>query len=290
MSSTTENKNCLICGSSEFKDVELYRKHGLVKCTNCRFVFCKWIPSAETLQKHYGTYTRNDSISKITISRYHELAATFTQYKTSGNWIDVGCGNGHLLKTVAEDGWNVFGTEFTHEAVEICRSKGIKMQEGPLDVNNYEKGSFDVVTSIEVMEHIQNLHEEVEKFSQLLRKGGILYITTPNFNSLSKLIMKENWSIVEYPEHLCYFTPSTMNRLLSAHGFKKVKISTTGINVSRLSSPASPDEAAISRSKEEKLREAAETNPLASFAKRTANSLLTLTGRGDTLKALYIRI
>lgn len=290
MKKKEEHRNCLICRNEKLRPVKWYEKHGLVRCPNCGFVFSKWIPSVQELNEHYKTYTRNDSISQITLNRYHELADSFEKYKQKANWMDVGCGNGHLLKTVSTHGWNVFGTEFTREAVEICRSKGINMQEGPLNVNNYPPASFDVLTSIEVIEHIHQVHEEAEKFSRLLRKGGLLYLTTPNFNSLSKYLLKENWSIVEYPEHLSYFTPVTIDRLLSAHGFRKLKIRTTGISISRLGGNHASDQSASFRAKEEKLREAAEGSALAGAAKKIANTLLTLSGSGDALKAWYIRI
>jgi 2-polyprenyl-3-methyl-5-hydroxy-6-metoxy-1,4-benzoquinol methylase len=284
-----EHSQCLICSSTTFMQVALFSTHGLVKCSSCSFVFSKWIPDNDELIKHYGTYTRTDGISEITIKRYKELAHAFEKYRNTGNWIDVGCGNGHLLSTVAKSGWKVYGTEFTDTAVQICNSKGISMQEGKLNLDNYKAGSFDIVSSIEVIEHINNLHEEIDNFRTLLRKGGLLYITTPNYNSISRHLLKSQWSIVEYPEHLCYFTPSSLHQLLTMHGFKRLKCETTGISIARLKKTNTADASIKARESEELLRVKAENNPLISFAKSAVNTFLNLSGKGEALKVQYIR-
>jgi 2-polyprenyl-3-methyl-5-hydroxy-6-metoxy-1,4-benzoquinol methylase len=57
------------------------------------------------------------------------------------------------------------------------------MKEGALSVSMFEENYFDVITSFEVMEHLNNPHVELRAISRLLRPGGLFYCTTPNFNS-----------------------------------------------------------------------------------------------------------
>jgi SAM-dependent methyltransferase len=217
------------------------------------------------------------------------LSARLQPFRKTGKWLDVGCGNGHLLQTVAKDGWDVYGTEYTDEAVEICRRKGIRMQQGRLNPLQYDQGTFDIISSIEVIEHINNFHEELENFNKLLRPGGALYITTPNFNSLSRHLLGDKWSIIEYPEHLCYFTPSTLNRLLIRHGFRQEFLTTSGISVARLTKAIQSENAGNAQDKEEALRQKAENNPAFAFAKKFINFGLNVSGTGEAMKALYIR-
>ena len=47
------------------------------------------------------------------------------------------------------------------------------MQKGVLTPSNYDIESFDIITSFEVIEHINNPTEELNNFHKLLRKGGI---------------------------------------------------------------------------------------------------------------------
>lgn len=286
---------CLLCQSVELRALVGYEKAGLVQCRSCRFVFSRFIPTLSQLISHYETYPRQDQISPITLKRYEELAAKLEPYATRRLWIDVGCGNGHLLSTVQKRGWVAHGTEFTDTAVELCKQKGISMQQGVLDTSHYQSGSFDVVSFIEVLEHINTPHDELDKFHSLLRQGGLLYITTPNFNSHARYLLKADWSIIEYPEHLCYYTPYTLDKLLTKHGFKKISLTTTGINLSRLfrkgQAEASSTGAKVLRKlpSDESLRSITDSNFLGHAIKRSVNGVLSLTSLGDTIKALYIK-
>src|SRR6185436_15667294 len=107
----------------------------------------------------------------------------------TNNLIDIGSGDGYFPEHAKQHGWNVFGTEFTDAKVEFSRKKGITMHKGVLDVQNYSPGFFDIIISVEVLEHINNPREEIAKFRELLRPGGAVYLTTPNFNSVSKLML-----------------------------------------------------------------------------------------------------
>lgn len=205
--------------------------------------------------------------------------------------MDVGCGIGYFLEIAQQRGWEVFGSEFTDEAVRICREKGINMWQGKLDPEYFTPGSFDVVTSFEVLEHIYNPREEIQNFHKLLRSGGIVYLTTPNFNSLSRVLLKEKWDVLDYPEHLCYYTPKTIQRLFSDAGFIKDRIEATGISITRLrkSMKLSREKNISATSTDEKLRVGLERNPLFYFLKKTMNRMLILSGAGDSLKGTFVK-
>lgn len=255
-------------------------------------MFSHRIPTLQELEDYYDGYGRNDYLSPITIKRYNELLDLFEKERKNNKIIDVGCGIGYFLEEAIKRDWEAYGTEFTDEAMRINTEKGINMQKGVLDPKNYEDGEFDVITSFEVIEHINNPQEEIANFNQILRKGGLLYITTPNFNSLLRHYLKSEYNIITYPEHLSYYTPATLNRLLKAHGFKKVWIKTTGISFTRFKkSKKVSDEKLISEtSTDEKLRQSFETSKSMNLAKDIANASLTVLGSGDTIKALYRKI
>jgi 2-polyprenyl-3-methyl-5-hydroxy-6-metoxy-1,4-benzoquinol methylase len=284
----TKHAFCLQCGSELLKPLNHYHKAGLVCCKSCNFVFCDRIPTQSELIAHYNTYPRHETISEITIKRYKELANKFESFRINNKWLDVGCGNGHMLSEAKKLNWEVYGTEFTDRAVEICSSKGISMNQGALNTSNYKKGQFDIITFIEVIEHINSPNKELSDFHYLLRKGGLLYITTPNFNSISRNLLKENWSIIEYPEHLCYYTAKTLHDALVRNGFEKLELKTTGLSVSRISNNQN-HLISEKESKDESLRNLTENKSWAKKSKKLANSLLNLVKKGDNLKALYIK-
>jgi len=180
----------------------------------------------------------------------------------------------------------VAGTEFTEKAVNICEAKGIEIKKGSLNSRHYPLGSFDIITSFEVIEHIYNPNEDMSSFYSLLRRGGLLYLTTPNFDSINRIIKKQRYHIIEYPEHLCYYTKHTIKQLLSAHGFTLLKTTTTGFSFKRLraSIPHQTNTASTATSNET-LRMNIEAIPSLRGLKYVVNAFLNITSLGDSLKA-----
>ncbi|TNF49264.1 MAG: class I SAM-dependent methyltransferase [Bacteroidetes bacterium] len=285
------HSNCLICSSTSLHLLKDYEKAHLCKCGNCGFVFAQKIPTTEELEEHYKGYGRNDYLSPITIKRYHELLDQMESFRKTNKLLDVGCGIGYFLEVAKERGWEVYGTEYTDEAVSICTDKGINMHKGQLDPKNYDAESFDVITSFEVIEHINNPLEELGNFNMLLRKGGLVYVTTPNFNSLLRYRLKAAYNVIVYPEHLSYYTPKTLKKVFTVSGFSCRKIETTGISLTRLkTSQGKSDQAYISASSDdEQLRNSMETKWYLKLAKKVINGTLTLIGKGDSLKGWFMK-
>jgi len=259
-------------------------------------VFSSINPTPEQLENHYKGYGRNDYLSPITIKRYHEILDSFEAVRKTNRILDVGCGIGYFLDVAKSRGWEVYGTEYTDSAVKICGDKGIIMHAGALNPQNYTAESFDVITSFEVIEHINTPNEEIARIFSLLRKGGYFYVTTPNFNSLLRYYLGPKYNVIGWPEHLSYYTPKTLSALMQNHGFNKIWVQSTGISITRFLTSRSPQtsknpeegtEFVSAHTDDEKLRTRFESNALMALAKKTINNLLTLVGKGDALKGLF---
>ena len=286
-----EHRNCLICQSTDLKPLPHYKATNLCQCDNCQFIFSKSIPTTDELIAHYKQYQRNDYLSPITITRYNEILDKMEPFRKTNKLLDVGCGIGYFLEEAKKRGWEVYGTEFTDEAISICSAKGISMKQGVLNSADFESQSFDVITSFEVIEHINNPREELSQFRKLLRKGGLCYVTTPNFNSLLRYRLKDQYNVISYPEHLSYYTPKTLKSVFKLSGFEAQKIVTTGISLTRLrTSKGKSQQAFVSEtSDDEVLRTKMEQKWHLKFAKSTINQLLTISGKGDNLKGWFIK-
>lgn len=278
---------CLLCNSNNLIALKNYQKNYLVKCSDCGFSFCVRIPSEEELLNHYKKYNRGGSISPITLKRYIDLLSGFEKYRKTNNLLDIGCGDGYFLALAKTRGWNVYGTEYTDEAVSLCQTKSIHIHKGKLDPNNYKDLFFDVITSFEVIEHINNPQEEIENIKKVLRSKGLFYFTTPNFNSVSRFYLKEKWNVIEYPEHLSYYTSGTINKFLTISGFKKIRLITTGININRFKNSLDETDTASVINTEEQLRQKSEHLFLYKAAKISINAILNLFKAGDSIKAFY---
>jgi 2-polyprenyl-3-methyl-5-hydroxy-6-metoxy-1,4-benzoquinol methylase len=292
MSQTKINEHpaCLISGSSSLKVLKGYERSHLVK-SPIGFVFCSKIPTEEELIKHYEGYSREEYISPVTIKRYHELLDDFEKYKVHGRILDVGCGTGAFLVEAKKRGWQVYGTEYTDKAIEKCTKEGIIMHKGKLDLVWFEKEMFDVITSFEVIEHINNPLEETQNLNKVLRKGGLFYVTTPNFNAIERFILKDKYNVIQYPEHLSYYTKKTLHYLLTNNGFKKLRIITTGVSLTTIKISLSiSNEAFVSpTSSDEILRNKMEGSRMLYLFKVVTNKLLNFFSLGSSMKAWYIK-
>ncbi len=280
------HKHCLLCNSESLIPLGKGYEHAyLVKCSSCGLVFGEKIPSTEDLQIHYAKYKRDNSISPITIKRYEELLNRFEPYRKLNRILDIGCGDGHFLAVAKQNGWEVFGTEYTDEAVNVCREKGIQIHQGNLQTFFAEQ--FDVVTSFEVLEHINDGQEHAAKINSLLRNKGLFYFTTPNFNSFSRKYLGGKWNVIEYPEHLTYYTVGTITKLLKNAGFSRISVRTTGFSLQRFK--LSVGKAERMENSEEELRTAIEEKALLRLSKNIANGILNIFRSGDTIKGFFLK-
>jgi 2-polyprenyl-3-methyl-5-hydroxy-6-metoxy-1,4-benzoquinol methylase len=268
-----------------------YAHANLVRCTRCGLTFSGRRPTDAELDAHYRDYGHAWQDSGITRVRYRALLESFEPYRQTGRLLDVGCGAGFFLDEAVEKGWQVFGTEFSERALALARAKGHEVISAQVAGEVLEQGSFDVVTAFEVFEHVRDPLDEASLIATVTRPGGLLYCTTPNFDALSRRALGARWSVIEYPEHLWYFTPRTLRRWLGRAGFEAVSIGSSGISLARMRAAVQRDggaEPADPRA-DERLRTTIERRPLLRLGKTWANGALSLTGLGDTLKARFRR-
>ncbi|PWL30505.1 MAG: hypothetical protein DCO96_05885 [Fluviicola sp. XM-24bin1] len=290
MPATNTHTSCLICNSTQLEKLANYTEVGLVKCNSCSFVFSECIPSIQELVDYYSNnYERTSYLSPITVKRFNEILDRFEPFRKTGKLLDIGAGYGFFMEVAKERGWDVYGSELTDEAVNHCEGKGLKMYKGEFHKLDLEPESFDVIVSIEVLEHLNTPVQYANKAKEILRKGGVLYLTTPNFNSILRYRLKEQYNVIEYPNHLCYYTPQTLNNLFATHGFNKLDIKTTGISLTRLrtSKGKSDQEFVCETSDDEMLRYRIEKNPALKVMKSSTNGVLNLLKKGDSLKGYF---
>ncbi len=283
--------NCIFCGEKKLFRMHDFSQAYLVKCSNCSLVFGDKIPSIEELNRHYCNYPRYTELSPITVKRYNELLDIFEKFRKTNNMIDLGCSNGLFLEVAKKRGWNVYGTEFDPNCIEFGKNIGITIYKSDALPDTLFDMEFDIVTSFEVIEHINNPNQELQLIKKLLRQGGATYITTPNFNSFSRFLLQHKWNAIEYPEHLTYYTSKTLNKVLTNHGFEKYSILTTGIALSRLRKSLGKVEPQVLTEKnaDELLREKIEKGGLLKSLKEVINFLLNFFKIGDAMKVIYIK-
>ena len=281
---------CPLCGGTSLVPEKKFASQHLARCRSCGFHFSRRIPTETELSGYYGNYPIKPPTG-ITLQRYHELLDRFEPYRRLGTLLDVGCGGGDFLSVAKGRGWTVHGTEYGDAFVAAAASKGVSMRQGALDAANYSGIRFDVIVSFEVIEHLGLPMDMLRNAEAILRPGGLMYVTTPNYNALNRWLSGHGWDIVNYPEHLSYFTKGTIHRALSSIGLKRSSLHTTGFSVTRLRTSHRPDGRinTLPPTDDEALRATFEGSAVMRTVKRLVNGTLDLLGKGDTLKATYTK-
>lgn len=155
--------------------------------------------------------------------------------------LDVGCRYGIMLEYLGRHGHDCYGIDPDPDALRLAKEKNLNVKEGYAERIPYPDKSFDVVIFSEVIEHLRNPMLAICEISRVLKKGGLIIITTPNLTSCWLLIERfwDWYAKVDYHnEHLFYFSPSTLSLLVKRGGFS-VKDNKTVNFVSFLLSPIS---------------------------------------------------
>jgi SAM-dependent methyltransferase len=136
--------------------------------------------------------------------------------------VDVGCALGSMLEVAKAAGWDSVGVETSEFAAKYASEHtGCPVHAGTLQKAAFPSESFDVVTLMDVIEHVAEPSELLSEIHRILRPGGALFIVTPNFASFFVWIFGRNAYGVWPDQHVVYFQPSTIRKILRQVGFAK---------------------------------------------------------------------
>ena len=105
--------------------------------------------------------------------------------------LDVGCGAGLLAEPLARLGAKVTAIDAAPELIAVARDhserQGVKIDYRAVELSRIE-GQFDLLTCLEVIEHVADPHAFVHGLAERLAPGGLMILSTPNATAWSKLL------------------------------------------------------------------------------------------------------
>ena len=188
------------------------------KCYCCGFIFENVLPGE--LENAYVSsidteYLAEEEGRRKTAIRILTVIETYVQ---QGNFLDVGCFTGLLLSVARDRGWWVHGIEPSHWAAKIALDRNLNVIQGSLETADVPISHFDVVTLIDVIEHLPYPLAALRKINKLLGDKGFVYISTPNVSSVTAKVLGRRWWSYRF-EHVNYFNIRTLCRALNDSGF-----------------------------------------------------------------------
>ena len=229
-------ESCPLCGSKNFvKSIvgdcsqhTLYHsivppKMQWMDCEDCKHQFIDGYLTKEAAELVFTTTPDYLKVgNEIEKNRYvsSEIIEKVLPYKSKGVWLDVGFGNGSLLFTAHEYGFEPIAVDLRKENVSIMQKLGIKGYSGLVQDIKFEK-PISVISMMDVVEHIPYPKEVLISMYSKMEKDGCLLISMPNAESLfwEIMTMKNINPYFNSIEHCHNFTKSRLESLLNECGF-----------------------------------------------------------------------
>lgn len=197
----------------------------ILKCVTCGLVF---VPSGENSQNIIKQYKEMVDEGYVAEEQGRRKTACMVlkklqrYQKKDKLMLDVGCSTGFFLDEAKKKGWQVQGVELSLWAAKIARDKfDIEVINSTLKQAKLPANSYDVIVLHDTIEHVLNPKEMLMEIRRLLKPDGVVYINTPDIQSLASRVLKAKWWGINR-HHLFYFSRKTLNRLLEAAGFKSI--------------------------------------------------------------------
>jgi len=213
---------CPTCGGSiieaRFSNLSVWR------CARCRMMFRNPQPTEEDLSRFYSGAFRAENVLMHTTGMEGTTDALARQYVShlaakigiqGKKVLEFGAGLGVTCRALRASGADV--TAIEPFAWRECSKSGVatyrSLEELP------EGLKFDVILSLEVVEHLRSPLPTLRELRGRLLPGGWLYLATPNAASLRARLHGAHWKELAKYGHMLFYTPDTLKLALKQAGF-----------------------------------------------------------------------
>jgi 2-polyprenyl-3-methyl-5-hydroxy-6-metoxy-1,4-benzoquinol methylase len=201
------------------------------------------LPTSEELKKFYAELYYQTPQSSTYQENYEDIELSFKRIRcdallhaikehgvTSGEFLDIGAGEGFLMNAAQQQGFSITGMDFSSFGVEkFFPALKKHLIAGDIYENIAELSKEDkkimACTAINVLEHVIDPDLFLSSIRKVIDPNGLLAITVPNdFSGLQMLLQKEGLIDHEFwflpPQHLHYFNTKNMETFCTARGYK----------------------------------------------------------------------
>lgn len=226
--------SCPVCLDKE--TVRIYNET-LISCQNCSHVWADMSLDEEQLRKiyaenyfkgeEYADYVADKLIIQSNFTKRLKSLRNLVNPPTFENTLEIGCAYGFfgdLIKKTNPEGTYI-GYDISKDAVDYANQHfgNYFSHQNYLTTSKPEK-SYSDVFMWDVIEHLPNPIEFIEKISSDTKSGSRIYITTGDISAWLPRKQKEKWRMIHPPTHVHYFTKKSISKLLRQYGFEAEKI------------------------------------------------------------------
>ena len=229
-------KNCPLCESNHISKSVIgdCSKHELYNPKIPSIM--QWMNCEDCLHQFVNGYLTNEALEVIFSKTFEYLNVGYKieqqriisarmiekiiPFKSYGTWLDVGFGNGSLLFTAEEYGYEPIGVDLREDVVAALKAEGIQAHCDLVQNIEFEK-SISVVSMMDVLEHIPYPKEVLISLHSKMDEDGCLVISMPNSETIiwKYLTAKNENPYFGSVEHYHNFSKTRLESLLNECGF-----------------------------------------------------------------------
>lgn len=235
-----KNRICPNCSHNKNNNIELEKDFlKLVKCEKCKLVYTDPLFNEEHYKEIYQSHEYQNIVKDLGESSHvyrkerfgtERIKNIIKYFKTKNiSILDVGCSTGFFVEAAIEYGLNCIGIDLNPSAIEFGKKR--KLDIYVKDIFDINDRTFDAITLFDVLEHLTNPSEIINKVHSLLNKDGITSIYVPNYDSASRILMGKDAHFIWPTHHLNYFNINTLSNFLEERNFEILEINTEGLDI-----------------------------------------------------------
>lgn len=244
-SKNLENVRCNYCDADDYKLRFIKDGYSIVQCKKCDLVYVNPRLTQVSINKLYDEdYFLGDGFDKSI--QYQKEFEEFADKLDLTDWdasaikemlktesqkpklLDIGCGMGLFLWKAKKAGFNAEGIELSPFAADFVRSKGIPVRDKSIYEEKLPENHYDAITLKEVIEHLPDPKRAFENIYSALKPGGVLFITTGNYDSPERKLKGKDWFYFMPEGHIFIFSNKTMTNYLNKIGFSQILVTNQG--------------------------------------------------------------
>lgn len=234
--------DCPACGSADLS--KAFDKCGFTyaTCGRCETLFANPRPPLETLKEFYSRsssteYWIKDFFTPVAEARREKIFRPRAEYVCSEFGVeegltigDIGAGFGLFLEELRKLRPNnrLIAIEPSETMADILDKKGLEVRRCFLEEMEDMRGGFDILTAFELAEHVVDPGLLLSQILEMLKPGGILYLTTLNSFGFDILMLGERSKAVFPPHHINFFNTASIGLLLESKGYEVRSVTTPG--------------------------------------------------------------
>jgi len=227
--------SCPACESTLWREfllaTDMYSgiSHGIVRCDRCGLAKTAGEEFRVSSQAYvYGGSSdagRRFGPMQWALRAFRRARVSRVEVKKSGRALDVGCGDGSFLETLAKRGWEVAGTELSGSIAATAQARlGKRVHVGNMHEIGFEAASFDLITMWHVLEHLEDPKCALAEARRILKADGRIVVALPNIESWQARLFGGDWLHLDVPRHRWHFSPGTLTAMADRCGLRVERV------------------------------------------------------------------